>query len=99
MYKIQKRKNRIIFFKKNLTRMVCVVLLAMVFVVSQAQLFNAFEAHIINVTAKIINVKKSNNKHTNRFFLKYLKEKTDEKNKMAPFTPPIICHSQLFTIR
>ncbi len=55
MYKIQKRKNRIIFFKKNLTRMVCVVLLAMVFVVSQAQLFNAFEAHIINVTAKIVN--------------------------------------------
>ncbi|MCK4745150.1 DUF4215 domain-containing protein [Candidatus Parcubacteria bacterium] len=55
MYKIQKRKSRIIFFKKKLAKLVCVSILAMFFIVSQAQLFNAFEAHIINVTAEIVN--------------------------------------------
>lgn len=52
---ILRRRKRIIFFKKNLFRLACTGLLAMILIISQAQLLYAFEAHVINVTAEIVN--------------------------------------------
>lgn len=42
-------------FKKSLFKLACAGLLAVILVISQAQLLGAFEAHIINVTAEITN--------------------------------------------